>query len=426
MSDYFTRRQFLGRAAVGSAAVGTVANVWAADQPPGGKLVVGVMGMGRGSALAKQFQQQPGTEVAYVCDVDKRKVASAAKGVADIAGRSPKTVTDVRRVLDDKDVDVLVCAAPDHWHAPATILACAAGKHVYVEKPCCHNPREGEMQVAAARKHQRTVQVGTQRRSWPAIIEGVAKLREGAIGRVLFSRGWYNNQRGSIGRGQRAAVPEWLDYELWQGPAPRRPYRNNVVHYNWHWFWHWGTGELGNNGVHALDLCRWGLGVDYPSRVTSGGGLYYFDDDQQTPDTQVVTFEFGDKMITWEGRNWHRRGFEGSMFGASFYGDRGTLVIDGSGYKMYDRMDKPVEEKSGSGGDAGHVADFLDGIRTGTTPNAEIENGYKSTLLCLLGSIAHRTGQTLHCDPKNGRILDNKRAMDHWTREYEPGWEPKV
>jgi len=427
MSDSVSRRRFLGSAAAGTAALSVATTSWAADEPPGEKLVVGVMGMGgRGTGLAKQFQQQPHTEVAYVCGVDRRRLAAAAKAVGQIAGAEPKAVTDFRRILDDKSVDVLVCAAPDHWHGPATILACAAGKHVYVEKPCCHNPREGEMQVAAARKHRRVVQVGTQRRSWPGVIQAVAKLREGAIGRVLFSRGWYNNQRPSIGRGTETAVPDWLDYDLWQGPAPRRPYRSNVIHYNWHWFWHWGTGEIGNNGVHALDLCRWGLGVDYPRQVSSGGGLYFFDDDQQTPDSQVVNFDFGDKMITWEGRNWHRRGFEGSMFGAEFYGDQGTLVLSGTGYKIYDRMDKLVEEQTGSGGDAVHIGNFLACIRSGSVPNAEIERGYKSTLLCLLGSIAHRTGHTLHCAPSTGRILDDPDAEALWSREYEPGWEPKV
>ena len=427
MPNSVSRRRFLKSAAAGGAALGVTARGWAAEQAPNLKLVVGVMGMGgRGTGLAQQFQQQPNTEVAYVCGVDRRRLAAAVGAVGKIAGANPKAVTDCRRILDDKSVDALVCAAPDHWHGPAMILACAAGKHVYVEKPCCHNPREGELQVAAARKHQRTVQVGTQRRSWPAMIEAMKKLREGVIGRLLFSRGWYNNQRGTIGRGKPAEVPDWLDYELWQGPAPRRPYRDNLVHYNWHWFWHWGTGEIGNNGVHGLDLCRWGLGVDYPRRVTSGGGVYYFDDDQQTPDSQVVTYEFGDKMLVWECRNWHRRGFEGSMFGASFYGDQGTLVITGAGYKVYDRNDKLLEEQSGSGGDAGHIANFLDGIRNGTPPNAEIEIGYKSTLLCLLGSIAHRTGHTLNCDPRNGHILDDEEATVLWGRQYEPGWEPKV
>jgi len=426
MSSSIHRRQFFTRAAVGGAALALAARGRAADSPAK-KIVVGVMGMGgRGTTLAEQFQQQPDTEVAYVCCVDRRRLEAAVKAVAKISGKDPQGVTDFRRILDDKAVDVLVCAAPDHWHAPATILACSAGKHVYVEKPCCHNPREGELQVEAARKNNRVVQVGTQRRTWPGMIEGVRKLRDGAIGRVLFARAWYNNQRGTIGRGQPADVPDWLDWELWQGPAPRRPYRSNVVHYNWHWFWHWGTGEIGNNGVHGLDVARWGLGVDYPRRVVSGGGLLYFDDDQETPDSQVVTYDFDGKLLTWECRNWHRRGFEGEMFGAQFYGDQGTVVMTGAGYKVYDRADKLVEEKGGSGGDAGHVANFLDAIRNGTPANAGIEIGYKSTLLCHLGSIAHRTGHTLTCDPATGRILGDDQAAALWAREYEKGWEPKA
>jgi predicted dehydrogenase len=426
MSNSVSRRRFLASAAAGSAALGVAANGWAAEQAPGRRINVAVMGLGRGLGLAQQFQQQPSVEVAYVCDVGKRRLAAAASQLGKKAGKEPKAVDDVRRVLDDKSVDALVCAAPDHWHAPATILACAAGKHVYVEKPCCHNPREGELEIAAARKHGRVVQMGTQRRSWPGVIEAMEKLRQGVIGRVLFSRSWYNDTRGSIGHGKPAPVPDWLNYELWQGPAPRRPYRDNLVHYNWHWFWHWGTGEIGNNGVHGLDLSRWGLGVDYPSQVSSGGGIYYFDDDQETPDSQVVTFEFGEKMIVWEGRNWHPRGFEGSGFGACFYGDNGTLLIDGAGYKVYDRKEKLITTQGGSGGDASHIANFLDAIRGTAKPHAEIETGYQSTLLCLLGSIAHRTGHTLHCDPQTGRVLDDQQAMALWSREYEPGWEPKV
>lgn len=431
MSNMFNRRNFLQTAAVGSAAL--AAGVRGAEQQsaaPGGamaKIVVGVMGMGgRGVELARQFQQQPNTEVAYVCCADRRRMEGAADAIEKLSGRRPKTVVDFRRILDDKSVDVLVCAACDHWHAPATIMACAAGKHVYVEKPCCHNPREGELQIEAARKYRRVVQVGTQRRSWPAMIAAMEKLREGAIGRVIFSRSWYNNVRGSIGRGKPAPVPDWLDWELWQGPAPRRPYRDNIVHYNWHWFWHWGTGEIGNNGVHGIDLSRWGLGVDFPVHVSSGGGRYRWDDDCETPDTQVVTFDFGDRMIVWECRNWHPRGPEGEPFGAIFYGEQGTLALSGGGYKIFDLKNKLVEEKSAPGGDAQHIANFLAAIREGTAANASIEVHYPSTLLCLLGAIAHRTGRSLKCDPKTGRILGDPEAAALWSRQYEPGWEPKV
>jgi predicted dehydrogenase len=217
-----------------------------------------------------------------------------------------------------------------------------------------------------------------------------------------------------------------LDWKLWQGPAPERPFRDNIVHYNWHWFWHWGTGELGNNGIHALDLCRWGLGVDYPRRVTAGGGRYHYDDDQETPDTHVVTFDFGDKAIAWEGRSCQRHGYEGSMFGAAFYGDKGTLVTDGTSYILYNAEDKPAPRAGGPSSDEPHLRNFLDCIRSGARPTADIEDGHKATLLCHLGNIAWRVGRALNCDPRTGRIVGDRGAARLWSREYRRGWEPKV
>jgi predicted dehydrogenase len=381
---------------------------------------------GRGHELARGFVALPGVEIGYVCDVDERAAGKGLAAVKDKQTTPPKVVKDFRMILQDKAVDALVIATPDHWHGPATILACAAGKHVYVEKPASHNPREGELMAAAARQHRRVVQLGTQSRSMPAVVEAIEKLRAGVIGRVLFSRGWYNNTRGSIGRGKLVPAPAWLDYTLWQGPAPERPYRDNVVHYNWHWFWHWGTGELGNNGIHALDLCRWGLGVDYPRRVSAGGGRYHFDDDQETPDTQMVSFDFGDKAISWEGRSCQRHGLEGSMFGAAFYGDQGTLVTDGSGYKLFDPQDKEAGKFAGSGSDALHLQNFLDAIRSGARLNADIEEGRKSTLLCHLGNIAYRTGRTINLDPTTHQIAGDKAAAKLWQRDYRQGWEPRV
>ena len=425
MHSRLNRRSFLKQTAVASAAAAVVSTrPWlrAADSP-GDKIVLGVMGVnGRGSDLARGFSSLSGAEVAYVCDVDSRAAEKAAKLLGNKQPRAPKTVKDFRRVLEDRNVDALIIAAPDNWHAPATILACAAGKHVYVEKPASHNAREGELMVAAARKHKRVVQLGTQRRTWPGVVEGVHKVHDGALGRVLFSRGWYNNTRASIGHGKASPVPDWLDWELWQGPAAERPFRDNVVHYNWHWFWHWGTGELGNNGIHSLDICRWGLGVDFPTRVTSGGGKYRHDDDQETPDTHSVTFDFAGKSLVWEGRSWHPRGFEGSQFGIAFYGEKGTMVIDGGGYKVFDFKGAELDKGSGPAGDTEHLQNFLDCKR----PNAEIEEGHKSTLLCHLGNIAWRTSHTLRIDPTNGHILGDAEAQALWGREYRPGWEPKV
>jgi predicted dehydrogenase len=391
------------------------------------RVVVGVMGLSRGSSLAASFASHAGVEVRYLCDTDSIRAAGVAESFAKKTGHTPQVVGDFRKILDDPGVHALICAAPNHWHAPATILACSAGKHVYVEKPCCHNPREGELMVEAARKYRRAVQMGSQRRSCPDVREAIRKLHDGIIGRVYLARSCYAAARTAIGRGKPADVPSQLDYELWQGPAPRRPYLDNRIPYNWHWFWHWGNGELGNNGVHTLDLCRFGLQVDFPIRVSSSGGRFHFDDDQETPDTQTVCLDFdGRKQMIWEGRscNRHRADF------VVFYGDQGTLEVEDDGsYAVFDAQDKRIEEhKSNSIGDQEHIANFLAAIRQDKPLelNAEILDGFKSTLLCHLGNIAYRTGRVLKCDPADGHILDDPDTMKLWSREYESGWEPKI
>jgi predicted dehydrogenase len=427
MSESLDRRSFLGSTAAGGLAWGFSAQSWAAEDAPAQRLRVGVMGLSRGAALARQFAQRPGVEVAYVCDVDRQRVERLAGSLTETTGTTPQMVSDFRRILDDDDVDALVVAATNHWHAPAAILACSAGKHVYVEKPGSHNPGESEMIVAAARKYDRKVQVGFQRRSWPVLHEAMQRLRDGAIGEIRLVRGWYNSLRGPLAPSQPADVPEGLDWDLWQGPAPRVPYRTGLVPYNWHWFWHWGNGELGNNGSHGLDLCLWGLGMTrHPQQVSSGGGIYFLEDTQETPDSQTVTYDYGDLMVTWEGRSAHLRGFEGSRFGAAFFGTKGTLTIPGNGYAIYEMRDKLIEEKNGPGSDTPHVENFLAAIRDDVPLNGEIETCQRSTMLCHLGSIAHRVGRTLHCDPQTGRIQDDPAAMKLWARDYEPGWKPQV
>jgi predicted dehydrogenase len=331
-------------------------------------------------------------------------------------------------MLEDPELDVLICAAPNFWHATATIHGLQAGKHVYVEKPCCHTPREGELMIEAARKYGKVVQVGTQRRSSPGIIEAMRLLHEGAIGRVYSARAFYASARKSIGIGKPAEAPARLNYDLWQGPAPRKPYLDNRVPYNWHWFWHWGNGELGNNGVHTIDLCRWGLQVDFPIRVTSSGGRYHFQDDQETPDTQAVSFEFADrKLITWVGHSCNRHDDDDFI---TFYGDNGSLRLsDQGGYVLFDEADKEVKKSSdASRGDIEHIDNFLAAVRDNKPENlnCEIAVAFPSTLLPLLGNIAHRTGRALKCDPANGHILNDEEAAALWYREYEPGWELKV
>ncbi len=423
------RRKFLRSAAATGIALGASRRLAALGKSGSAseKVIVAVVGTnGRGTDLAQGFARLRAADVAYVCDVDEKAADKARKAAAGHQDKKPKAVEDFRKVLDDPSVDASLVATPNHWHGPATILGCAAGKHVYVEKPCSHNPREGELMVEAARKHQRVVQVGTQRRSWDAIIEAMERLHKGVIGRVYYSTGWYYNSRGPTGRATPASVPKGLNYDLWQGPAPRREYRENRIHYKWHWFWHWGNGELGNNGVHALDLCRWGLGVNAPSRVTSSGGRYHFQDDQETPDTNVVTFDFeGGKSIKWEGLSCNKHGTRDGRI-ATFHGDKGSLVIKGSGYTVYDAGDKGIENVPGPRDDSRHFLDFTNCIRSGGRAHCDVADAHWSTLLCHLGNIAYRTGHTLHCDPESGRIREDKQAMALWSREYKNGWEPTV
>ena len=440
-SDH-SRRDFLRQSTVAGIGIGGLrcVPILYGQNAPSEQVNVAVMGVNsRGDELAKTFARASGAEVVYVCDVDSRAVDETVAGVAQYQHRAPHGIGDFRRALDDQDVDALVIAAPDHWHAPATLLALQAGKHVYVEKPCGHNAREGELLAEAQHAHGRIVQMGNQQRSAPRSIEIIGQIHDGIIGKPHFARAWYANTRGSIGTGRVAPVPDWLDYELWQGPAPRTPYRDNVVHYNWHWFWRWGTGEINNNGAHELDICRWALQVDYPTRVTSSGGRFFYDDDWEMYDTQVASYEFeGARSITWEGRSCNGRPIEGRARGASIHGDEGTVVLDRAGYVVYDRDNNEVARSfrdetdavldTRGGGDltALHIDNFLESIRGKATPNAPVDDGQRSVLLCHLGNIAQRTGRALHCDPANGHVLDDREAMGFWSREYEPGWEPKV
>ncbi len=428
MTNPMHRRRFFEATAAAGLAAGVVRTARAGKPGPNETVVVGIMGTGiRGLAHSRTLARLKGAEVAYVCDVDERRAAEAASVVSKAGARTPEAVGDFRKILDDKGVDALIIATCNHWHGPATILACAAGKHVYVEKPCSHNPREGELMIEAARKHDRVVQMGNQRRSWPKIIEAVGLVREGAIGRPYLAKSYFYSNRASIGRGVEKAPPAWIDYALWEGPAPHRPYHDNYLHYTWHYFWHWGNGEVGNNGVHSIDVCRWALGVDFPTRVVSSGGHYHYDDDQQTPDTHTVGFEFGpDKAMSWQGISCNAARVGGSTFDIIIEGTEDALRINGAGYTLLDLQNKVVKEVSGQGGDAVHLTNFLDAIPGNAKLNSEIAEGHRSTLLCHLANIAHRTGHVLHCDPQTGRILNDDDAMALWSREYAPAWEPEV
>ena len=445
-----TRREFIKKAAIGTTLV-SVGGVLPGFSAKSYKNIIGANdkirigangGNARGLALAEGFAKENGCEIAYVCDVDKRALDKCIATVKNIAGNTPKAEKDLRRLLERKDIDAVFIATPEHWHAPGALMAMKAGKHVYLEKPTSHNPAESEMLMQAVKKYNVVAATGMQRRSWPNVINAIQEIQNGVIGNVYFGKAWYTNNRASIGTGKIAAVPEWLDWELWQGPAPRvKNYKDNVVHYNWHWFYDWGTGESGNNAVHFIDLLRLGMGLTYPTEVSSTGGRYRFNDDWQFPDTQVINMAFGkDKMMSWEGRSCNGQTLEGSTVGAFFYGENGSLFIGGGNeYKVYDLKSKLIKEvkseiefrpgdtrNPSQKLDAFHFSNFLDGIRKGTPLYADINAGAVSTTLALLGNIAQRTKSVLQTDPSNGHIVNNKDAQKLWSRKYEKGWEMKL
>ena len=407
------------------------------------KIRIGVIGVNsRGNALAQGFAKMKGCEVTYLCDVDSRALERCQADIHKISGRTPKGEKDIRKMLESDDFEAVVIATPDHWHAKAAIMAMQAGKHVYLEKPTSHNPAENEMLVRATLKYNRIVQVGNQRRSFPNVIKAMEEIKSGTIGKVRYAKSWYVNNRPSIGTGKVIPVPDYLDWDLWQGPAPRVPdFKDNFIHYNWHWFWNWGTGEALNNGTHFVDMLRWGLGVDYPTKVDSIGGRYRFQDDWQTPDTQLITFQFGDEAsFSWEGRSCNTMPVDGYGVGTAFYGDTGTLFIGGGNeYKIADIKGKTIKEvksdlKFETGNllnpseklDSFHFRNWFDAIRKGTKLNSGIVDACISTQLVQLGNIAQRVGHSLQIDPGSGRILNDLEANKLWGREYEKGWEIRV
>lgn len=400
------------------------------------RLNVGILGLSRGRLLAREFKAA-GARVGHVCDPDASRLAQGKKET-----EAEHASADLRRVLDDKSIDAVVIATPDHWHAPATILACEAGKHVYVEKPCSHNIREGRLMVEAARRSGRVMQVGSQSRSTTVLKNGIELIRNGAIGDLLIAKAWNSQRRASIGHKKPTEPPAGFDYELWVGPAPLRPFRPNCHHYTWHWWYDFGTGDAGNDGVHELDIAAWALGAEtHPVRITGHGSTLFFDDDQQFPDTQYVAFEFGDppsagaipagpestsqpgkrrRLLVYEHRLWSPYVQEGHENGNAFYGTEGYMLMSKmGGWKLFGPKNKLLKEESGWYSVPEHVEDFLDAVRSGRRPQADIEVGHRSAVLVHLANILARTGRrSLEFDPQGETFVDDEEANGLLGRTY--------
>jgi len=415
---------------VGAAAVSAVSSLSRnASAAPSEIVNLAVLGCGRGASLAQSFAKLPESRVVAICDIDKGRGAALCQQIEQISGRAPEYVVDYRNLLERKDVDALVVATPDHWHAPVTINACLAGKDVYVEKPASHNVREGRLAVQAARKHKRIVQHGTNLRAAPHYRKAWKLLADGVIGKVMMVKAINNQRRGRMAHRKDEAVPSGVNYDLWMGPAPKRPFNRNRFHSGWHWLWDYGTGDLGNDGVHQVDLGRWALNLGAPKAVScSGAKLGWKGDAHEVPDAMVVTWEYEDLLYVFEQRDFtpYRMQAHQNDNDNIFFGDAGYMMVDRDGYRVFHQRGKPGPSfhKKWTD-DGGHYQNFITCVKNRRQEdlNADILEGHYSAMLCHLGNIAYRTGKRLEFDARTETFTNDKAANDLLGREYRKGYE---
>ena len=435
-----SRREFIKKSAltVSGLALGLSARSYANIIGANDRIHVAFMGCGRRvGAYYASLGAAYNAQLAYICDVKKSQRENVAAQLASKLSYTPILEEDIRKVLEDKQVDAIFNATPDHWHAHATWMAMEAGKHVYLEKPTTHNPREGELLVSFQQQYKKVIQVGTQQRSSDHTIDIIREIHNGVIGTPYKALAFYTNQRGRVPNPVKAAVPEGLNWELFQGPAPREAYHHDTWDYNWHWYgWKWGTAETGNNATHELDVARWALQVDYPERVSVEAAKHHFiDDGWEMYDTMYASFFFPkNKTIHWDGKSRNGINTYGAGRGTIIYGTEGSVFVDRELYRLYNRDGKLVREKVsgkseagtalGGGGDMTdlHIANFYDAIRGKAEVKAPLLEGVKSSLLCHLANISYRTNKSFAVDSATGKCTDSD-VNKLWSREYAPGWE---
>jgi predicted dehydrogenase len=424
-----TRRRFIRNVAIGTTAahLATVRrSAMASDTPrrgPNEEIRVACIGVhGQGVGHIDSHTKAKNVRVATICDVDENVWADRIKQVEGAGQPRPQTEFDLRRVLDDKSIDCVSIATPNHWHALAAVWACQAGKDVYVEKPCSHNIVEGRRIVEAAQKYGRMVQHGTQARSAPAVREAIKLLHDGAIGDVYMARALCYKIRNSIGDAPDSPAPPGVHYDNWLGPAPSRPFNKNRFHYNWHWNWDYGNGDIGNQGVHQMDIARWGLNRKLPVRVSSMGGRFTYKDQGQTPNTLVSSMQYEDgAMLVFEVRGRQTNDEWGCHVGNLFYGSKGVMAIrDTEGPYEIMRDGKKEGQKGASTEGYDNFFSFHKAVRSRRIEdlNAPIEEGHYSAIICHLANISYRLGRSLHFDAATERFKDDAEANTLVTRSY--------
>jgi predicted dehydrogenase len=442
-----SRRDFLKKSALGAAGftiagMGMSSSSYARIIGANDRLNIGIIGLGR--RLVAYYEpiamKSSNVQLLYLCDVMKHQRERAAVNFAKHIDYKAKLENDVRKVLNDPDVDAIINATPDHWHTPGAIMGVQAGKHVYVEKPGSHNAREGELLVQAQKKYGKVIQLGNQQRSSLESIDIINKIHKGIIGTPYKAVAFYSNGRGETPVPVKASVPEGLDWDLFQGPSPRKAYEYNTWDYNWHWYgWDFGTAEMGNNAIHELDIARWALQVDYPELVSVEAEKRHFLNDGWTMyDTMMASYYYpGNKVIQWDGKSRNAYSTYGSDRGTIIFGTEGSVFVNRGGYKLYDRGGKLTTDSQSSDNESGtalgggggtstmHLVNFFNAIRGKEQQRSPIDEMMKSTHLCHLANLAYKIKKDIITDPFTGKTKDAE-ALKYWSREYQPGWEPKV
>jgi predicted dehydrogenase len=421
-----TRRRFVQQSATLGLGLSFATGLSGADFAANDKISVACIGVrGRGNGVMQSFAAEPDCEITHICDVREAIRQQRGAEMKAKTGRMPKLVKDYRTLLNDKSIDVFMVATPDHWHALLTIDGCLAGKDVYVEKPASHNILEGKTAVAAARKHDRMVQMGTQIRSAPFLREAVDYVKSGAMGKVIYGKAWETNRNSAVHLPPDSDPPTGIDYEIWQGPAPERKFNKSIVGGSWRWLFDYGTGDLGNDGVHRIDYCRHVMGLaDMPEAICCSGGKFFFEDDQQWPDTMLINYEYPGKVLQYEMRLWSGPKLFGAGEGAAVYGENGWMLLSNSSWKAYDADGKLVKQGSSDVGQQAHIRNFLDAVRSRKRDslNQEIYSGHVSSAMCHAGNISWRTGKKLRFDAKT-ETFDDKEANQYLGREHRKGFE---